>query len=140
MPQLAWAKAAAADVVFAAFGTNDLGGREVSDVVECARAFVDAAKPIPVILALVPPTFPLDPGCTGCRSYADRNAKIAALNAQLLRTFGRRDTVDFHTRFRREHFASDEVHLNATGHALRARIAVAKLRARLRRAARRQAR
>jgi lysophospholipase L1-like esterase len=118
MRQLEAARAAHADVVIAAFGTNDVRAlhRSAEEIVDCYRRLVDAAAPVPVVVALTPPTQPPEP---------DANPAIDEVNQRLRAAFPAGRLLDFHDGFGPELFDADGIHLNAGGQARRAALAAA---------------
>lgn len=115
--QLRAALAAGADVVIAAFGTNDVRRRleSVEKIVSGYRTLCANAAPARCLVALTPPVFP---------PHEDRNPAIATLNAALRGAFPPSQVIDFWTGFERGDFSPDGLHLSHQGQEKRASRAV----------------
>jgi lysophospholipase L1-like esterase len=112
--QLDAALADGADVIIAAFVTNDLRyGLSIGEAIDCLLALRQRAADAGAIMlvALAPPTAPPEP-------YPD--AGIEAANAALRAAIPATDIVDFSTGFGPEQLEPDGVHVNEAGQALRA--------------------
>jgi len=122
--QLMIAKAHGADVVIAAFGSNDLFGlrKTPAEIVQCYRDLVALAGPLPLYIALTPPVFnKIDPGY---------DAMVQALNDALRAAFPPSQLIDFYTDFTADDFTGDGVHLDLDlGQPKRAAIALSFLEA-----------
>lgn len=109
-----------ADVVVAAFGTNDLiaHGHTPAEVVDCYEATRDFLGQRQLFVALTPPVHPPFPDA------AAHNLLIDELNALLRAAFPAERIVDFHDGFTPDLYASDGLHFNAAGQQKRAERAV----------------
>lgn len=115
--QMAQALAQRPDAVVLAFGTNDRFQGRTPQQIEAAyeaQAEVAAAAGVAFYVATTPPLG----GCIGgggglpCARIAEQNA--------LLRTAFAPHVLEFSDGFSTSHFFDDDIHLNATGQALRA--------------------
>lgn len=114
-----------ADMVVAAFGTNDLRfGFTPQQVVECYQAIHDAAATngTLMLVALTPPVYPPMP------DPAALNAQIDTLNTLLRARFQSFEILDFHDGFTSDLFIADGLHLSDAGQDLRAARAYAQAR------------
>jgi len=122
--QLIRAQQARADIVLAAFGTNDVRtlGKTPRQIVDCYRTLITYALGTPVFIALTPPDFEPngpDPGV------------IEAVNDALRAAFPPNRPIDFYTDFPEDDFDPDGIHLSLdVGQPKRALRALALLRAR----------
>jgi lysophospholipase L1-like esterase len=123
VPQVRALVAAGADVVIAAFGTNDvLAGLAPEAIVACYEEMETIAGGRKFFVALAPPIY------ATVKDVEKSDAQITALNAALAARFGTM-VVDFHDGFARDLYVpGDGVHLSPKGQALRARRAVERLR------------
>lgn len=120
-PQLASALAHGADVIVAAFGTNDIGvfDRPPAAIVACYRALAaQVTGGRAFFVALTPPVYLPDGGT---------DARVDALNAAIRAAFPAEQVLDFHSGMGPELYAPGGKHLNDAGQAERARRAVAAL-------------
>jgi len=120
-PQLASALAQGADVIVAAFGTNDIGvlDRPPAAIVACYRALAaQVAGGRAFFVALTPPLY-LPDGRTDVR--------VDALNTAIRAAFPAEQLIDFHSGMTRDLYAPDGTHMNDAGQTERTRRAVAAL-------------
>jgi lysophospholipase L1-like esterase len=115
-PQLEASKAAGAEVVIAAFGTNDLLGLHLppAELVAAYQRLSEYAQPRRFLVALTPPRMPIE---------QEVNAKIEEANDALRAAFPATQVLDFWSGFGAEDFEADGLHLNAHGQAKRAQVA-----------------
>jgi lysophospholipase L1-like esterase len=112
---------AGADVIFLAFGTNDLRGGQGQtpyEVLACYQGLVAQAAQdgVEVIVATTPPVYGDGP------AIAANNLLVDQLNMLVRAAFPH--VVEFHDGFTQEYFLPDGVHVNDAGNDLRARRAI----------------